>query len=415
MSSDPNAPRRTRVLGVVRLSLARLWTQTTQTTSGRLVATVAAVSLTIGLLLTVTGVALALAGGGVVTEDDADVRVTPTEGTLLTSVNGVEGPRLGAANERAAEIRDRDGIAHASPVLIETTRLEPVDGGASELVVLVGVVPDDESRRIAGLPTDQLDPGDPHYDDGSYDGPRQDEIVLSRSGADRLGVGEDETLTTVSFRETGDVTTFTVAGIESDPEESTRSDAPVALVHASELQSLSGARTGSLADRVLIWGDPGAAEAAAVEAYPAEGVERNTPVDPSSLFDDGLAFVTSLLALVVGVVICAAFITTTMGMTVDEDRRAIAVLEAVGFPLHSRLTVVAVTTLATTLCGAVLGIGLGWIGVVTVNALAGATVAAAHPLFVPYALGVALVAGLLAIPYPLAMAARTTVLDEVAR
>jgi putative ABC transport system permease protein len=136
------------------------------------------------------------------------------------------------------------------------------------------------------------------------------------------------------------------------------------------------------------------------------------------LFDDSLAFATSMIALVVGVAICASFVATTMGMTVNEDRQMLAVLEAIGFPTRSRLAVVAVSTQITTLCGALLGIVLGVLALLGVNALARATVAsgdvaAFHPVFVPYAVGVAFLAGLIAVPYPLAVAARTTVLKEV--
>ncbi|ELY60930.1 hypothetical protein C493_03437, partial [Natronolimnohabitans innermongolicus JCM 12255] len=41
--------------------------------------------------------------------------------------------------------------------------------------------------------------------------------------------------------------------------------------------------------------------------------------------------------------------------------------------------------------------------------------AAVEPVFVPYGLAVALVAGLLAMPYPLALAARTNAVDELNR
>lgn len=107
-------------------------------------------------------------------------------------------------------------------------------------------------------------------------------------------------------------------------------------------------------------------------------------------------------------------------MTVNEDRRTLAVLESVGFTTRSRLAIVAVSTLLTTVCGALVGVALGAGGIYTVNRIATATVAPGavaeiHPLFVPYAIGVALVAGLVAVPYPLVVAARTSVLTEVGR
>jgi putative ABC transport system permease protein len=109
-----------------------------------------------------------------------------------------------------------------------------------------------------------------------------------------------------------------------------------------------------------------------------------------------------------------------MGMTVDEDRRALAVLESIGVPVRGRLAVVAISTAVTTLVGALVGIGVGVAGIAGVNAVASATVAPGavarfHPSFVPYAIAVALLSGLVASPYPLAVAARTSVLEEVGR
>ncbi|MDF9744350.1 ABC transporter permease [Natrinema salsiterrestre] len=420
LPDDVGSGRRARWRGIVGLTLSRWWRRATRTTVSRIASTIAAVALTIALLVVVTGIALALAGGGVANQDDADVRITPEEGGTLSSVDGVEGPRLGATNDQAATIRSHDGVEHASPVLLETGQLESSDG-EPRTVRLVGVVPDDESRTVAGLSTADLESGDPHYANGSYSGPRTGEIVLSSTAAERLGAspGDELAVSTGPGGRTSSAAPSVRVTAVAD-EGASGSDAPIALVHLSELQSVSGADDGQLADRVLVWGESRAAQSAATDAYPAAAVEVAGETDPSSLFDDGLAFATSVLALLVGVTICASFVATTMGMTVDEDRRMLAVLESVGFPTYSRLAVVAVSTVITTLVGSVAGIGLGMVGIVGVNTIAGGTVAPGavahfHPLFAPYAIAVALFSGLVAVPYPLAVAARTSVLEEVNR
>ncbi|WP_049924057.1 FtsX-like permease family protein [Halopiger djelfimassiliensis] len=435
MRADADGTRRSRWAGLVGLSTVRLWKRATGTTSGRIAATIGAVAVTIALLVIVTGVALALAGGGVASEDDADVRIVPEETGALSSVDGVESPRLGATNERAATMRSQAGIDHATPVLVEPVRLEPTgsgtDGGDGDphTVLVVGVVPDEEPRTVGGLSTAELEPGDTHYANGSYDGPRNGEIVLSAAAADRLGATTADELTVSSQRREADEPgstpteteppTVTVTAVETAGTDR-ETDVSVALVHLSEIQSVAGSDDGELADRVLVWGDPEAAQTAATDAYPAAAVEADRETDPSALFEDGLALATSLLALLVGLTICASFVATTTGMTVDDDRRTLAVLASVGFPTHSRLVLVAVSTLVTTLCGALLGVGLGVLGVRVVNAVANTTVApgavaVVHPLFVPYGIAVALVSGLVAVPYPLAVAARTSVLEEVGR
>ncbi|PCR92724.1 ABC transporter permease [Natrinema ejinorense] len=415
-----DGPRRTRWLGIVGVTLRRWWQRATGTTVGRIASTIAAVALTIALLVVVTGIALALADGGVASTDDADIRVTPEASGTLSSVDGVEGPRLGATNERAETIRSAGGVEHASPVLLETVRFESSDGDPRP-VRLVGVVPDDEPRTVAGLSTAALKPGDPHYANGSYDGRLTREIVLSPTAADRLGASVgDELAVSGGGQERTNAAAPSVTVTAIADERTGGTGAPIALVHLSELQSLAGADDGELADRLVVWGNPQAAQSAATDAYPTAAVEPVSGPDPSALFEDGLAFATSVIALLVGVTICASFVATTMGMTIDEDRRMLAVLESVGFPARSRLAVVAVSTGTTTLVGSIVGIGLGMAGIVGVNAVAGATVAPGtvarfHPVFVPYAIAVALLSGLVAVPYPLAVAARTSVLEEVGR
>ncbi|WP_339103689.1 FtsX-like permease family protein [Haloterrigena salinisoli] len=411
--------RRARWWGVVTVSVVRLWKRATGTKSRRIAATTAAVALTVALLIVVTGIALGLADGATVDRDDADVRIAPGESDSLAAVDGVEKPQLGDANARAERIREQEGVEHASPVLVEPVALESADGGEAKRILLVGVVPDGESRTVAGLPTDALESGDSHYADGSYDGPRRGEIVLSTAAAERLEAESGDELTPGGEHVPGDAApSSTVTAVEAagDGEAGT----PVALVHLSELQTLSGASDGELADQVLVWGDGAAAESAAADEYPEATVQSVDRTNPASLFEDELAFATSLLALIVGVAICASFVATTMGMTVNEDRRTLAVLESVGFATRSRLAIVAVSTLLTTVCGALAGVALGAGGIYAVNRIAEATVAPGtvaeiHPLFVPYGVAVALVAGLVAVPYPLVVAARTSVLAEVGR
>ncbi len=380
-------------------------------------ATLVTVAVTVGLLLVVTGIALALADGGAATNDDGDAHIVPDEQASLSAVDGVEGTRLGETNDRAEELRAHEGVDHASPILAEPGHLEAVGSGEPQTVLLVGVLPDEEPRTVAGLSTSSL--GDTEA--GSEDGQPHGEIVLSEATADRLEASEGDELSVPDPEATANVPSLSVtvtAVEEADSDGDT--DAPVALVYVTDLQSFSGAENDQLADRVTVWGDEEAISAIGAETFPEATVESQRTTDPRALFDDGLALAASVLALLVGLVICSSFIATTAGMSVNDDRRSLAVLESVGIPRRGRLTVVAVSTLATTVVGAILGVALGFAGIYGLDIAASATVApgtvaVAHPVFAPYAVGVALLAGLIAIPYPLAIAARTSALEEVNR
>ena len=404
MSDEPRRSRRSRWIGLAWLSIARLRTRATTISTGRLFATVCVVGLTIALLLLVTGVALALADDGIATHDDADVRIVPHDESTLSAVDGVERSRLGDTTERTERIRSTAGVDHATPVLVETIQVQPPGRDDPQRVLAVGIVPGDEPATVAGLPTDELD---------------GEGVVLSEAaGAQLEASAADEVVVTTTVGGE-DPETWTVASVEHSAADSD-TDVPVVLVSLDELQAITGAGHGDLADRVLVWGDDDSAAAASEEAYPYATIETTSSVDPETLFGDGLALATSAIALVVGVAVCSLVVATTAGLAVDEDRRTLAILAAVGFSTSSRLSVVAITTLVTTAGGALVGIALGVGGIVAVNELAGAIidsgpVVRVHPIFVPYAFGVALLSGLLAVPYPMAVAIRTNVLEEVGR
>lgn len=413
--------RRSRWVGLVGLALARLRTQATRSARGRIAATVAVVAVTIAVLLIVTGVALSLADESAASADaDADVRIAPEAGSTLSSVAGAEGARLGEGHERTEAIASRPGVAHATPVLVEVIRVEDPGRDRSAYVLAVGVVPDGEGRTIAGLSTEALGAGDPHYADGSYDGPRSGEVVLSEGAADRLDVAATDSIVVESPRTGAGRDDVTIAAIEAPASVGLEAGAPIVLVPLAELQSLTGAAGDDLADHVLVWGEAGPAKAAGQEAYPDAVVESGAGPEPDRLFDDGLALATALVAAIVGLAVCSLFVATTTGLAVDADRRSLAVLAAIGVSTRSRLAIVACSTLAITVCGGLAGVALGAAGIAIVNRIAALTVvpgavAAFHPALVPYGLTVALLSAVLALPYPLAIAARTPVLAEVGR
>jgi len=397
-----------RWYGLLTIALARSRQQLT-TARGRTLATVCIVAVTVANLVLATGVALALADDQAIAHD-ATVQVSPSDSDVQGSVAGVEAPRLGASHARSAAIRERAGVTHATPILAEPLEVASPSTGQSQQLLVVGVLPSSEAT-IAGLPTDALTSGDPHYADGTYDGQPTGQLVLSTTAADRLDApaGTQVALTGTQSR------SYTVTSVAESP---AATEHPVAVVQPSELQSLTDAHDDDLADQVLVWGDREAAQAGGAAAYPTATVETTSRFAVDALFENTLALVTGVLALVIALGLCTLFIAMTAGLTVEANRHTLATLGAVGLPVRSRLVVVAVTTLLLTGCGAVLGVGLGGGAIVAVNALVTATIAPSavavfHPLVIPYALGVAAVAALLALPYPLALAARTDILAEV--
>ncbi|PGF17128.1 ABC transporter permease [Natrinema sp. CBA1119] len=389
--------------------------------------TVSLVALTIALLVVVTGIATGLAADSTA-DDEADIRVVPEGGGTLSSVVDVESARLGDAHESAAAIERRDDVAYATPVLTEAVRIRTAGSDEPETVLAMGVVPPAKPTEIEGVSTASLESGDPHYANGSYDGPRTGEIVLTDAAADGIdaSAGDDlavrgSMLQAANRSGAGDRSpTHTVTAVEDVSATDLSGELPLVVLHLSELQSMTGAEDADLADQVLVETESGTSTAAAEDAYPNATIQSGDDGGFASIRSDDFALATSLVALVVAVVICSLFVATSSALTIDRDRQAIAVLAAVGFSVRSRLAIVALTTLSLTLAGAVAGVILGIVGISLTNYVATATVApgpiaTSRPAFAPYAIGVALIAGILALPYPLYLVAQTNVVAELGR
>lgn len=181
-----------RWIGLFRLSVGRQVEQLRRLPRQTAV-TVALVALTIALLVIVTGIAAGLAVD-TTADEEADIRVVPEGGGTISSVVDVESARLGTAHERTAAIERRDGVAYATPVLTEVVRVTTAGSNESETVLAMGVIPPDEPATVEGVSTASLEPGDPYYANGSYDGPRTGELVLTDAAADTVNTSAGDDL-----------------------------------------------------------------------------------------------------------------------------------------------------------------------------------------------------------------------------
>jgi putative ABC transport system permease protein len=123
-----------------------------------------------------------------------------------------------------------------------------------------------------------------------------------------------------------------------------------------------------------------------------------------------------LISLVVGVL----FTATMMGLEITNDRQTLGTLTALGYSSRSLAVLVAAETVTLAVVGGVLGVGLGAVGIVAVNRLATSvfgvqSLAVFEPGLLVYGIGVALLIGLLATPYPIWLSRRTDPLAVIRR
>lgn len=223
-------------------------------------------------------------------------------------------------------------------------------------------------------------PGDPHYANGTYTGPRTGEVVLDQGLATALhvSVGDPVWIDPLGVSGPGglaawyaNATAFRVVGV-SEPFWLIPS-ALLAFVHLSEYQSLLGgtAVQSDTATLLLIHlADPSTA------TQDQTRVALDFPGLTVFTVGDILGAIASAVDLyrtfgevvgVIGIVVATLFTTSVLLMSVDDRSREIAVLRALGFSRARIGTLVLEEALLLAGLGAGLGLVGGLIGAAALN------------------------------------------------
>jgi putative ABC transport system permease protein len=361
---------------------------------GQSTLSVAGVAVAVGLMLTVTSIGLGLATGGIAADTQTDYLITPS-GDAGSVVANVEGQQLGQVHRATARIESFEGVRWATPVLVSIGSVDVAED--REYLLVVGVVPDD-GTRVAGLSTEALTPGDPMFDGG----PRTGEAVVSSAASEELGYTEGDAFTLVTGAKDAN-RSFGVVAV-AEPSEPGLGQLPVAVVHLSELQAITGGQRADVANRILVSGSGERLQQRLQRVYPESDVVTRQQLLRQQALDAELTLAVGVGAFLVAVVVGVLFIATTMGFELAAEREDRLVLRAVGISRRSRLALVAIRTFVVCLLGGVGGILLWLAGSTLVNVVAravsgGFAVAVLHPALAVLGLLAALLIGLVVAPY----------------
>lgn len=393
-----------------RLALARVWGRLRSPDVRRVLLTAVGVALAVGLMITVTGIALGLASGNTVQSEDVDYWIVP-EGSGTSSVAvSVQGPKLGAVHSVNDRLATDERISYATPVQLAI--VQATAGNTTDYVLAVGIVPDTKNRTVAGLPTGQLTPGDPYYDNGSYNGTWTSDAVLSNAAAEVLASSGDEQ---VRLGSTSD-RSFEIRQTTASDLSSGLGPVPVMVVHLAELQQITGGTSGDQADQFLVSTNAPGTRESLEGIYPRTRVIASGGLGAPEVSTESLPLAVAVAATIAALLVGVLFVATLMGLEITADRRNIATLAAIGMSSRSRLLLVSFETVTVSLLGGVLGIGLGVAGTFIVNygsqsMLGTGSIARFHPALAGFGLVTALLIGLLAAPYPIWISHRTNVLE----
>ena len=401
--------------GLVGLGVARVRGRV-RVAPHRVLLSVLGVALAIGLMTAVTGVSLGLASQAVVENEDVDYWIVPEGSETDSVVVDSGGLKLGNVHKVSSRIEQDDRVNYATPVFVTLLPVEDAVTGERVYLLTIGIVPE-AGMEVFGLPAGALTPGDPHYANGNYDGPKTNELVLNDAAATVTNTSEGTTLLTPSGN-TGEQ--LRVVNVSAGESISVSGTVPLALMHLGEVQAFSGATTGDQADQILVSTNDRSGRATLAGQYPQTTVVERSGLGAQQVTQSNLPFAMAVAALVAAVVVGVLFITTMMGLEVNTGRQQVGVLAAMGYSRAARSVIVGAETLCLAVVGGALGILLGMGGIVGINvvgqALLGADQTALFdPRLVLYALGVAVVIGIVGAVYPVLVGFRTSGLEGLAR
>jgi putative ABC transport system permease protein len=187
---------------------------------------------------------------------------------------------------------------------------------------------------------------------------------------------------------------------------------PVALVHLGELQQITGVTDTDAADQILVTTNAAGVKPQLEDVYPNTVVVTRTGIATQDVSTSSLPLAMAAAAFVTALVVGVLFTATMMGLEVSTDRTTLGTLSALGYSGRSLTVLLIAETLTLALAGGLLGVFLGGLATIGVNALARdvfgvASLTVFRPALLGYGLIVALGIGICAAPYPIWLSRRT--------
>ncbi|GAB7119725.1 ABC transporter permease [Natrinema pallidum] len=390
-------------LGLVSVGIRRTASRATYTAKQRMRFSVLGVAVVIALLVMVTGLGVGLATNTTVYDEDIDYWIVPATDSPESPLIATDNPQFNSVHQANDRIHEHDDVEYATPVLSQVLRIRTNE--TEEYVLVVGVINTSELERVAGLRTHSLRPHDPYYMNGEYDGEWTGDTVLSRSAADTLSVSTGDPVSIVGNN------SFTVSAV--DNQSRSVGNVPTALVQLSELQSITGSTTYDQADQFVVGTNTPAVQSELQGLYPNSDIRSRGEMTVSDTRDSELSLALALTAFLVSLSIGMLFVITTSGLEIVADQQQLVILSAMGISTRSQLKLIGVETIVMAglggLFGAVSGVvGIRLINIVSIRTITTEPIAVSHPLFIGYGVSVALLVGLLSLPFLLVTARRVS-------
>lgn len=314
--------------------------------------TILAIGISVASVVLLVSVAASMNQENAPSPEQTDFWVIPAGSGVFDPVTNSEKTMLGNVHQRVDAIKSNPDVKAATPILnkvLYAAKKEP------KVILGVGIIPDGIL-----IPPDALSTGDPRY----YGKNRTREVAINQQLSNLLGVQKgDEIYLGASSNALLNSTPFKITSIQDFAEFST---APVAILHLSELQELTGNLKGDRANQIIVRGEkllpllqtyfPDAIVLSEAEYY-AHGIT-----------DDKRTLATAIAVTVVSFVLGVLFISSAMIFSVNEKQKEFAAMRAIGISDRSIMKIVMYEAVMISIIGGSAGVVLGFSGRYALNA-----------------------------------------------
>lgn len=346
--------RRRRAAGLVGIALRQLLSDRFRTAFAVVGVAFAVLSVTL-----LTGVATGVVETGETLLDESEQDLWVSGGPISIqpgSVGGFQNPMVDA-HATADAIAAHDDVRVAAPMAFQAVYVSP-DGEEFDTLIGSGV------PAGVGLLTleagDGFSAGDPHYANGTYDGPMKQEVLVDPETAETYNLDVGDTLHVGGTVGGARRNEFEVVGISSTFRKFV--GAPTATVRLSELQTLTGTAYDDRATMISVRLEDGA-DVAAVKAdleatYPELTVRTNREqfraiLERQTLLVAGGSSLAAV-AILAGIVLSLNLFLSLM----YQQRELFAVFRAVGGSRGSAVLVAVAQAAGIATLGCALGLAL---------------------------------------------------------
>ncbi len=357
-----------------------------------------ATAVSMAILLVSVGVGLKQ-GSAAMYQNDVDYWIVPKDSTVTDLVSNSEKTMLGDVHQSTGRITADPDIRGATPVLNKLVYAS--SSGNPKVILGIGVIP----MSVDAMPASAqgLSAGDSNSTGQVVVNDRAAELLGLKQG-DSLYIGTSGKNLNKSFR---------VVGVISAAEYSL---SPIAVLHLSELQKITGNARGDRANYIIAQGNNALPYLKML--FPDAVVLGSEEYSAYSLVSDKKIFATTLAVSLVSMLIAILFISSTMILSINEKQKEFAAMRAIGISQGSIMKIVFYESIILSMLGGVFGTLLSSAGEKLLNSIAfelfgTGQVAVISPLLALGGAGIALVAGVFSGLIPVIMTRRTDIVGAL--